>query len=70
MAEPSRTSFFTLWEGGHQLSVAEETKRQRIAIEFGMLVIGLEENHMPIDELPQTKKRFLGTLPYSISLPS
>ena len=33
------------------------TKTQRIALKFGMPVIGLEENHKPIDELAQTKKK-------------
>ena len=35
-----------------------ETKTQRIAMKFGMLVIGLGENHMPIDDLAQTKMFF------------
>ena len=48
--------------GGHQLSEAGGgTKTQRIAMKFGVLVIGLGENHMSIDELAQTKKNvFLG----------
>ena len=29
-------------------------KTQKIAMKFGMLVIGLVENHKPIDELAQT----------------
>ena len=55
--------YLTLWEGGRQLSEAEGTKTQRIAIKFGMLVIGLGANHRSTDELAQTKKIFFGT-PY------
>ena len=35
------------------------TKTQRIAMNFGVLVIGLGQNHRSIDELAQTKKLFV-----------
>ena len=49
--EPSSANlFFTLWEGSYQLSEAVGvTKTDRIAIKFGMIVIGLEENAVSID---------------------
>ena len=34
------------------------TKTQRIAMKFGMLVVGLGENHKSIDELAQTESFF------------
>ena len=49
---------FDPMRGDHQLSEAGGTKTQRIAMKFGMLVIGLGENRRSIDELEQTKKRF------------
>ena len=36
---------------GHELSEAGEGNKTRIAMKFGMLVIGLDENAVSIDEL-------------------
>ena len=54
--------FSTLLGGGEGTNFRRpgEGKTKRIAMKFGMLVIGLEENRRSIDELAQTKKCFLG----------
>ena len=43
---------------GHQLSEYGGTKTPSIAMKFGMLVIGLGENAVLIDEFAQREKRF------------
>ena len=43
--------FVMLWEGNYQLSEAAWTEAQRIAMKFGILIIGIEENIVSIDEI-------------------
>ena len=49
--------FFTQWEGVTKFW-GPGYQKQRIAMKFGMLVIGLGENDVSFDELTQRKKFF------------
>ena len=52
----------TLWEGVTNFQMSEGTKTLRIAMKFGMVAIGLEENAMSNDELARKIFFLQGTL--------
>ena len=58
MSGLGQVSFFTLWEGSHQLSEAIGDQNAKDYDEFGMLLIGLGKNAESIHELAQREKFF------------